>query len=265
MAPSCSPAVTWTTNIECPRPSPSAYRCASSSGTAWRLMAVQLSRSLRLSRSSILALSMPASVSALRAARARSAFSNAATIRSPDRSPALIRRAHCRGVHRAVSVQDRFDARPVGIGNPHGHERAAAPHAFSIGVSFLFADTGLRQRANQATGGSAGDGHCRRRSKPPAATTGPIPGMANRPRPASSPATPPSVAPIPAPVAAPSARSSRSVGIPIDTLRSVPIKPAAIVIRNDADIAVRNSRAFQLGNDACAGVMVLIKPRDGGH
>src|SRR5947207_7067638 len=87
----------------------------------------------------------------------------------------LIRGAHSRGVHRAVSVQDRFDACPVGIGNPHGHKRAAAAHAFSIGVSFFFADTRLRQGADQATGGSANDGGCRCRSKPPRSDDWPDP------------------------------------------------------------------------------------------
>jgi hypothetical protein len=42
----------------------------------------------------------------------------------------------------------------------------------------------------------------------PAGTTGPTPGIANRPSPASSPAAPPRVAPTPAPVPAASLRSS---------------------------------------------------------
>ena len=177
----------------------------------------------------------------------------------------LISRAHCRGVHRAVSVQDRLDARPVGIGNPYGHKRAATPHAFSIGVSFLFADTGLRQRADQATGGAAGDGDCHRRSKPPRSDNRPDPWYSQEAE------TGKQTCDTADRRADPGARRGAfgpivpSVGIPIDALGSVPIEPAVIVVRNDADIAVRNSRAFQLGDDACAGVMVLVKPRDGGH
>ena len=61
-------------------------RCVSSSGKACRFIAAQLSRSLRLSISSIRALSIPLPISASRAVAARSVFSNTATMRSPDHS-----------------------------------------------------------------------------------------------------------------------------------------------------------------------------------
>src|SRR3979411_151751 len=112
---SCSPAAARITKIECPRPRPSAYRCASASGTAWRLIAVQLSMSLRLSRISIFGV-----VDAGSDQRIACGPCAISLVKGGD-DPiagliALSMRRACGGaLHRVEAVHDRLDARPVGV------------------------------------------------------------------------------------------------------------------------------------------------------
>ena len=62
-------------------------------------------------------------------------------------------------VRRAEPVHDCFDSRTITVGNARRHECAAALYAFSVGLGFVFADPGLRQRANQPAGCPTRDGH----------------------------------------------------------------------------------------------------------
>ena len=50
-----------------------------------------------------------------------------------------------------------IDSRTITVGNARRHECAAALYAFSVGLGFVFADPGLRQRANQPAGNGEKD------------------------------------------------------------------------------------------------------------
>jgi hypothetical protein len=170
----------------------------------------------------------------------------------------LIRCGSSLRVDRIVTVHNRLDLHPIGVADSHRHERAAAPHTFGVVPRFRFANTGLCQSANQTASGAACCSHCRSRGEPASSDHRSDTRNGQKPETRKQAGHPADRSANPGAVIG-------TVGIPIDPCRSVPIKPAGIVVCDDADVGMRNSKVLQLGYDACASVVVFVKPRNRGH
>jgi hypothetical protein len=97
------------------------------------------------------------------------------------------------------------------------------------------------------------------------ATTGPIPGIAIIPRPASKPATPPTVAPMSMTVPKVLQLGPATVTVVVMLARrrrgAFAGKPVVCIGGYDTDLAGRNTNRFQLVQNPGCGCVVIIKTR----
>ena len=146
-----------------------------------------------------------------------------------------------------------FEPRRVRVIDARGDQRAAAAQALGVDLRVLVADAGLRESTDDAAGEPPAAAPAAVATSQPAATTGPTPGIANRPRPASETG------------GAADARTDTgartgalgavvdAVAITIDALRRAVVRvPAVRVVRDDADVLVRNTGRLQVAHRLAA-------------
>ena len=183
------------------------------------------------------------------------------------RDALAVRRARGAGPRAViVTLHDCFGRCRTAVVNTNGDERAATLHALGVGTRFIFIVASLRERSNQTAGSTACSGDGRGGCKPSCRDNRPNAGDGQHAEAGEQAGDTAKRCPDTGPGSGAFGPIITTIMIPIDPrCRAVPVEPATLVVRDDADVIVWNAGSFQLGDDARSGVIILVKTRNRFH